>query len=75
MSYIQRVKKEKVLNDFIKEYEVLHYTYDRWSLLTRYYPKVHLHAYVNDYIYIYIFTIYILSLVFLSLKLYVNCLV
>ena len=40
----------------------------------RYYSKVYLYTYVNDYI-CKCFYIYILSFVFLTLKLYVYCLI
>ena len=40
-----------------------------------YYLKVYFYTYVNDCIHMYIFYVYILSFVFLSLKLYMNCLI
>ena len=56
---------------------VLRYTYDNNTLLFMcVYVCVCAHAYVNDYIWSAMFSnVYILSLVFLPLKLYMYCLI
>ena len=80
ITYELYLKDEEVFNNFMMNPRILHFTYDRgwmlfWSIFVCFLWPDRSRS-VNEYIRMqFFFNVYILSLVFLQMKLYVYCLI